>query len=280
MDTDQGSVVLRRFSGCLHGATLLTLHCDSRRPGEPFGTDVVKQLAADGLLGHVLWSTACTPRDVLAGGFQVLRENGLFLARVDLSGVPGDPGRLRELIAAVQLLRRLGILVEYELDLFAGAPRFSGVRDKIAMMRYVVADGTVPAMFTTGPIEGPCSPWLDGYRRQLAIAVEPWIGPGGLAGQLAQAWAEIVVAERLMLALSGVAAHRIALQRLTLRTNTVLLDLVSAGAREYETTGGTRLLDDDLILPVAEPLAARMIALRNNFLQVNGPALRADGSIR
>ncbi|TDO54398.1 hypothetical protein EV643_101187 [Kribbella sp. VKM Ac-2527] len=279
MDTDQGTVVLRRFTDCLHGATLLTLHCDSARPGVPFGTDVVKRLAAEGLLGHVLWSTSCTPRDVAAGPFTALRDNGLFLARIDLSGVAGDPVKLRDVVLAVQMLRRLGILVEYELDLFAGSPRFAGVREKVAVLREVVADGTIPAVFTAEPIDGDCSPWLDGYRARLAVAVEPWFGAGGLTGRLAEAWAEIVVGERLRLGLRGVAAHRIALQRLTLRSNTELINLVTTSAREYELDGQTHLLDQELIKPSTDLLTETMVALRNGFLSANGAALLAGGPL-
>jgi len=121
MDTDQGLVVLRRFSDRLHGATIATLHCESRRPASGFGADVVEHLAAEGLLGSILWSTSCTPADVSPAGFQKLRDSGLFLTKLDLSGVAGDASRLRQVVLAVQVLRRLGILVEYELDLFGGS---------------------------------------------------------------------------------------------------------------------------------------------------------------
>lgn len=269
MDTDQSVVLPHRFTGRTNGATLLKLRCARARPGRQFGADAVAQLTTDGLLGHVLWSTACTATDVSMANFQQLRDSGLFLAQVNLGGVAGEPARVRELVLAVQVLRSLGILVEYDLDLFAGTPRFAGVRDKVAMLRAMVGDGSTPAYFTTAAIVGDCSPWLAGYRQRLDPAVQPWLGAGGLSQQLSEAWAEILLAERLLLGLRGGAAHRIALQRLTLRSNTELLNLVATSAREFEMSGGTRLLDDELVGPRAELLTQTMLALRNRFWTAN-----------
>ncbi len=269
MDTDQSVILPHRFTGRGGGATLLELRCARARPGRPFGADAVTQLTTDGLLGQVLWSTTCTAADVSMANFQQLRDSGLFLAQVNLGGVAGDPAHVRELVLAVQILRSLGILVEYDLDLFAGTPRFAGVRDKVAMLRAMVGDGSTPAYFTTAAIVADCSPWLAGYRQRLDPAVQPWLGAGGLSQQLSEAWAEILLAERLLLGLRGGAAHRIALQRLTLRSNTELLNLVATSAREFETSGGTRLLDDELVGPRAELLTQTMIALRNRFWAAN-----------
>jgi hypothetical protein len=272
MDPDLSTLVLRRFSE-LPGVTVLTLHCDSARPGALFGEDIVDRLSSQSLLGEVLWSTSCTPADVSAGAFPRLRAAGLFLARLDLAGVAGNPGRLTEVVTAVQLLRRLGILVEYDLDLFGGSPRFAAVRDNLAMLRAIVGDGNTPAVFRSTPADGTCSPWLETFRNRLADAVAPWLEGGGLADQLAEAWAEVLVAERLLLGLYGVAAHRIALQRLTLRCNTELLSLVAVSAADFEASGDTALLDQDLIAPRCARLSETMIALRNGFWSANARAL-------
>lgn len=278
MDTDQGIVVLRKFSERLNGATILTLHCGASRPGHPFGADLVAQLSSEGLLGHVLWSTSCTPGNVAAGAFQGLSRSGLFLVRLELSGIAANPARLRELVVAVQILRRFGILVEYELDLFGGSPRFATVRDNVAVLRTVVADGTTPAVFTVAPAGGGCSPWVDQYRERLGAAVAPWLS--GLSLQLAEAWAELQVGERLLVGLNGVAAHRIALQRLTLRSNTELLNLVWDSGRDFELAGDSRLLDRELVAPRIASLTATMLALRNKFLAGNAPVLLAGGVAR
>jgi hypothetical protein len=275
MDPDLSTLTLRRFSDRLHGATILTLHCDSARPGALVGEDIVDKLTSEGLLGRVLWSTSCTPADVSAGAFPRLRDAGLFLARLDLGGVAGNPGRLTELVTAVQILRRLGILVEYDLDLFDGS-RFAAVRDNLAMLRAIVGDGNTPAVFRSTPADGTCSPWLETFRNRLGDAVAPWLEGGGLADQLAEAWAEVLVAERLLLGLYGVAAHRIALQRLTLRCNTELLSLVAGSAADFEASGATGLLDQDLIAPRCARLSETMIALRNGFQSANAPALSSQ----
>lgn len=274
METGPDGVVLRQLSEGLHGATLLTFHCDVARPGKPFGANVLTQLSADGLLGHVLWSTTCTPHDVDAVAFRALRDSGLYLVRLELEGIAGDAARLREVVVAVHTLRQLGVLVAYDLDLFAGEPRFATVRDNLTLLRTIVADGTIPAVFTSGPVDG--SPLLQSFRDELSGAVTGWLG---LEGQLADAWADVVVGERLLLGLKGVAAHRIALQRVTLRTNLELLDLVENSIRDYEISGSTSLLTPELIGPRVDCLTDTMFALRNRFLGANAESL-LSGRIR
>jgi hypothetical protein len=274
METDPDGVVMRRLTEGVQGATLLTLDCDAARTGKPFGANVVAKLTADGLLGHVLWSTTCTPHDVDAAAFRDLRDSGLYLVRLDLDGIAGEAARLRELVVAVHTLRQIGLLVAYDLDLFAGDSRFATVRDNLTLLRTIVADGTIPAVFRSGPVDG--SPSLLRFRDELSGAVTGWTG---LAGQLAAAWADVVVGERLLRGLKGVAAHRIALQRVTLRTNVELLDLVENSIRDYEISGSTSLLTPELIGPRVDCLTDTMLALRNRFLGANAESL-LTGQIR
>jgi hypothetical protein len=274
METGPDGVVLRQLSEGLHGATLLTFRCNAARPGKQFGANVLAQLSADGLLGHVLWSTTCTPHDVDAAAFRALRDSGLYLVHLELDGIAGDAARLRELVVAVHRLRQVGLLVAYDLDLFAGASRFATVRDNLTLLRTIVADGTIPAIFRTGSVGG--SPSLQRFRDELSGAVTGWIG---LTRQLADAWADVVVGERLLLGLKGVAAHRIALQRVTLRTNLELLDLVENSIRDYEISGGTSLLTPELIGPRVDRLTDTMLALCNRFLGANAESL-VTGRIR
>ncbi len=217
-----------------------------------------------------VWRAVCTPGSVVTGDFHELSDPGLFLVRLDLSGIGSDPARLRELVVAVQILRRARLLVEYELDLFGGSPRFATVRENVAILRAVVADGTTAATFTIKPPSGRCSPWVDEYRERLKAVAEPWLT--GLSDQLADDWTEVVMGERQIHGPSGVAAHRIALQRLTLRSNTELLNLVADSAREFELTGETRLLDQDLVAPRINLLTESMLALRNRFLAARAAA--------
>ncbi|WP_433163178.1 hypothetical protein [Kribbella sp. CA-247076] len=267
METDPDTVVLRRLSEGLHGATLLTLQCDPGRPGRPFGANVVARLGEEGLLGHVLWSTACTPRNVDAAAFRDLRESGLYLVRLELDGIAGDAARLRELVVVVHTLRQLGLLVTYDLDLFDGSPR-----ENLVVLRTIVADGTIPAVFRCGPVDGP--PWLRQFRDELDGAVSGFLR---LSGQLADAWADVIVGERLLLELKGVAAHRIALQRLTLRANLELLDLIGDSLRDYELNGRTSLLTAELIGPRVDCLTDSMLALRNRFAGANAASLLGSG---
>jgi hypothetical protein len=222
-----------------------------------------------------LWSMSCSPREIAAQDFQGLSKRGLYLVQLDLTGIAGDNARLRELQVAVQTLRRTGILVEYELDLFAASPRFATVRDNVALLRAIVADGTTPAAFTANPGSDECSPWLEAYRERVGAAVQPWLT--GLSIQLKDAWTEIVVDERRPGRLSGVAAHRIALQRLTLRSNTELLNLVADSAREYELTGDTQLLEHDLVAPRVALLTETLVALSNRLHALRPTPLQQAG---
>ncbi|GAA1555064.1 hypothetical protein GCM10009789_05640 [Kribbella sancticallisti] len=216
------------------------------------------------------WRPTCTPRSVVAGEFRQLNSPGLMLVRLDLTGIAGEPGRLRELVVAVQLLRRARLLVDYELDLFGGSPRFATIRENLAVLRAIVADGTTAATFTIRPTDGQCSPWVDEYRERLKASIGPWLTR--LSDELADDWAEVVMGERQIYGPSGVAAHRIALQRLTLRSNTELLNLVADSAREFELTGDTRLLDDEFVRPRITLLTESMLALRNRFLTARAAA--------
>ncbi|WBQ05948.1 hypothetical protein [Kribbella sp. CA-293567] len=222
-----------------------------------------------------LWSLSCSPREVAARDLQGLSKRGLYLVRLDLTGIAGDNARLRELLVAVQTLRRTGILVEYELDLFGESPRFATIRDNVALVRAVVADGTTPATFTVDPSHGQCSPWLEAYRSRVGAAVQPWLT--GLSVQLTAAWTELVVGERRPGRLCGVAAHRIALQRLTLRSNTELLNLVADSAREYELTGETQLLEHELVAPRVALLTETLVALSNRFHPARPAPLQQAG---
>jgi hypothetical protein len=76
-----------------------------------------------------------------------------------------------------------------------------------------------------------------------------------------------------------VAAHRIALQRLTLRSNTELLNLVADSAREFELTGESRMLDDGIVGPRISLLTESMLALRNRFVAAQATAI-ADATAR
>jgi hypothetical protein len=52
-----------------------------------------------------------------------------------------------------------------------------------------------------------------------------------------------------------------------------LLSLVAGSAADFEASGETALLDQDLIAPRCARLSETMIALRNSFQSANAPAL-------
>jgi hypothetical protein len=268
-------IVVRRQ---LHGATIVTLHRVVKPGPRPFGQDVVDALAADGLRGHVLWSTDCTIDDVDVREFRRLSDAGMFLVRLDL-GTPSGPGPRRQAITAVQVLRRLGILVEYDFELAAPLPRFDAVRRNLDYLAAIVCDGSIPLTFRWPvPEASACSPWLAAYRDRLALAIGPWLDEYGLSARLAEAWADLVVSERLLHNVSGVAAHRIALQRLTMRCNTELITLLTRSARDFETRGDSDLLDTANLRARCAGLGRTLDALNAHFLDLNAGNLIRSGT--
>lgn len=260
----------------LLGATIEALDRRSSPGDRPFGTDVLDDLAAQGLLGQVLWSTSCEIGQVDARAFRALAAGGLFEVRLDL-GPPTGPDRLRAAMEAVHTLYQLGILVEYDFDLFGPAPRFSSVLGRASFLRAIVSDGSTPATFRLPA--GLGSPWLSAYQQRLAAAVEPWLGGGGMAGRLRDAWAELTVAERCLRGVAGAAAHRIALQRLTMRSNTALLGLVTDSARDFERYGDSDRLDPAAVGARLADLDTGLRDLHGIFLGSN-PDTRPEGVYR
>jgi hypothetical protein len=264
----------------LHGATILTLHRPAPAPSTarraPFGTALVEALRDDGLLGHVLWSTDCSVADVDPAAFRTLSDAGLFLVHLDLSG-RSDQDK-RQACTAVQVLRRLGILVEYDFDLAGPVQRFDAIHENLGYLAAVVCDGSVPLVFRWPvPVTASCSPWLAAYRDRLATVIGPWLGEGGLSARFAEAWADLAVAERMLRGLTGLAAHRIALQRLTMRSNSELVRLVSRSARDFEQCGDTALLEAANISGRCAGIGRTLDQLRMTFLDANADALIRSG---
>jgi hypothetical protein len=260
----------------LHGATILTLHRPAPAPPTarpvPFGTALIGALRDEGLLGHVLWSTECSVADVDPAAFRTLADAGLFLVYLDLGGDK------RRACTAVQVLRHLGILVEYDFDLAGPVQRFDTIHENLRYLAAVVCDGSVPLMFRWSvPEPAACSPWLASYRERLATVIGPWLGDSGLSARFGEAWADVVVAERMLRGLTGLAAHRIALQRLTMRSNTELVRLVSRSADEFERCGDTALLDAANISGRCASIGRALDQLRMSFLDANADALIRSG---
>jgi hypothetical protein len=248
----------------LRGATILSLHREAAQRtqhGKGFADDIVDDLRREELLGHVLWSTGCRVADVDAATFAGLVRAGLFLVRLDLEPIRREHERAA--VSAVQTLRRLGVLVEYEFGLLGSEARFSSIHDRVRFLRSLVGDGVTPAYLDL-PSDGTCSPWLAAYLDRLDPALDPWLCDDGLSSRLGEAWAELVITERLLRGAAGLqlAAHHIALQRLTMRSNTMLLDLVTGSARDFETYGASDRLDPDDIATRCAGLDTSLAGLR------------------
>jgi len=266
-------IVVRRQ---LHGATILTMHRQAPSGPRPFGQALLDTLQAEGMLGHVLWSTECTVDDVEVREFRRLSDAGMFLVRLDL-GMPSGPVQRRQAVTAVQVLRRIGVLVEYDFDLAAPLPRFDVVRRNLDHLAAIVCDGSTPLTFRW-PVPDGCSPWLAAFRERLAATIGPWLDESGLSARLAEAWADVVVSERMLHNVSGVAAHRIGLQRLTMRCNAELISLMTRSARDFESRGDSELLNTANLQTRCAGLGRALDALNANFLEMNAGNLIRSGT--
>lgn len=260
----------------LHVATILTLHRPAPPPPTarpvPFGSALVEALRDEGLLGHVMWSTECSVADVDPAAFRTLADAGLFLVHLDLGSDK------RRACTAVQVLRHLGILVEYDFDLAGPVQRFDTIHQNLGYLAAVVCDGSVPLAFRWSvPDPAACSPWLASYRDRLATVIGPWLGGSGLSARFGEVWADLVVAERMLRGLTGLAAHRIALQRLTMRSNTELVRLVSRSAEDFERYGDTALLDAANLNGRCAGIGRALDQLQMSFLDANADALIRSG---
>ncbi|HZO68895.1 MAG TPA: hypothetical protein VFB74_28210 [Kribbellaceae bacterium] len=198
------------------------------------------------------------------------------VVRVDIP-IDDDPEALTTTAAAVRTMHAEGVLVEYDFDLYHPVARFSTVQGNVRILRSIVCDGTLPAVFSLLSEPGrSCSPWFEKYHRRLTVAVRPWLRERGFSVRLHDAWLELTLAERMVRQPPSVAAHKIALQRATMRSNTILLDLVAESARDFDRHGESGLLDRELIGQRTSALQRQIDALAGRV----PPVVMPDDELR
>jgi anaerobic magnesium-protoporphyrin IX monomethyl ester cyclase len=271
--------------------------------------EFVDELHRAGLPGHVIWKINCRADAVDAELMARMRDAGLYLVYMGLES--GTEEGLRTLhkeisveqnLAAVRLLKSLGIRFEFGFMLLDPSSTFASVRANVGFLREIVGDGSASAQFckmlpydgtpikdgleASGRLKGDvCTPdydfldpGLDRFYAALAeiINVTGWIhGHEALTPQLNWAWTEAALIGRLYPALSDLAAYQAQLARITADSNELLFSTVERVADVYQHGSG-QLPQPALLRRRCEMTLDVLLEHRNAFmLRHQGLLLRA-----
>jgi len=225
-----------------------------------WATAFVEELHRSGLSRDVIWKMNCRPDAVDRDLFIRMRDAGLYLVYMGLES--GSEDGLETLhkqitveqnLAAVNLLKSIGLMWEYGYILLDPSSTFESVRANLGFLRTILADGCLPATFCrmlpydgtpikealvrSGRLRGDvCDPDYDFLDPRLSafyegltdvVSLTGWIhGLEAVTLQLGCAWHEVAVMERLFPPLPGMPRYKQRLRQITKRSNHLLLTVV------------------------------------------------------
>ena len=267
-----------------------------------WANDLVDELHASGLSRKVIWKINCRADAVEPELLGRMRDAGLYMVYMGLES--GDEQGLitlnkeitvAENLAAVRMLKSLGLRFEYGFMLLDPSSTFDSVRANVRFLREIVGDGCAAATFckmlpydgtpikealaASGRLKGDvCAPdydfldpRLDDFYADLArvVDVTGWVhGPRALTLQLGWAHTELAVIRSLFPRLRGTDDYEHELRRLTAQSNERLLEVVETLADVHETGRG-RSPDPDSLRRYCGEILARVLAERNGFVGRN-----------
>jgi anaerobic magnesium-protoporphyrin IX monomethyl ester cyclase len=271
-----------------------------------WANDLVDQLHASGLSRKVIWKVNCRADAVEPELLARMRDAGLYMVYMGLES--GDEQGLITLnkeisveqnLAAVRMLKELGIRFEYGFMLLDPSSTFSSVRTNIAFLREIVGDGCAAATFckmlpydgtpikdelaASGRLKGDvCTPnydfldpRLDDFYTALAriVDVTGWVhGPQALTLQLGWAHTEVAVIRKLFPRLPDTDDYDRKLRRLTARSNARLFEVVETLADIHESGQG-REPDGQVLRTYCANVLQDVLAERNAFILRNEKTL-------
>jgi radical SAM superfamily enzyme YgiQ (UPF0313 family) len=267
------------------------------RRGRAWLDSLVGEINGSGLADSVIWKISCRVDDVDEALFARLKEAGLYLVYLGLeSGTEegltalNKQTTVEQNVAAVEAMKRLGLLFEFGFMLFDPTSTFESVRANVDFLRRIVGDGSAAATFckmlpyggtpirdelsASGRLRGTIAQpdygfadeRLNGYQRALDRTVRRWIHGDGLSHHLNWAWHELGILERLFSGVRGVEDYRERLTALTRASNRGLLDLVDRTCLEWQQTGTARFEDAS---NTTARLAAELRDMRDRFVLDN-----------
>jgi radical SAM superfamily enzyme YgiQ (UPF0313 family) len=274
---------------------------------------LVAELHGQGLADRAIWKISCRAEYVEPELFEQLQCAGLYLVYMGLeSGSEEGLSVLRKGMsvqtnrAAVEVLKRLGLVFQYGFMLFDPSSTFESVRTNIDFLRSIVGDGSAGALFCRmlpyggtpvrdqlagegrlkGDVVRPDYDFLDlrlnEYHRRLDEAVSHWVHGDGASHQLNMAQHELAIVRRLVGELDGIDAYEAALRRLTAESNEGLFRFVEESSTRFEQ-GDDSMLYPDAVHSICLEIVGRMLELRNAFVEANRASLlgaaRARSSI-
>jgi len=222
--------------------------------------EFVDELHRNELPGKVIWKINCRADAVDRDLFIRMRDAGLYLVYMGLES--GSEEGLETLhkqitveqnIRAVDTLKSIGLMFEYGFMLLDPSSTFESIRENLAFLRTILADGCLPVTFCrmvpydgtpikdelarTGRLRGDvCNPDYDFLDPRLEefyqgltgmVNVTGWIhGLKALTVQLDWAWHEVATMEHLFPNLPGMSKYKKKLRAITKASNDLLLRVV------------------------------------------------------
>lgn len=276
------------------------------RAGRRWVDELVDRMHDSGLSERTVWKISCRAEYVEPELFQKLKDAGLFLVYMGIeSGVEQGLEVLHKQmtveqnLAAVQVLKDLGLCFSYGFMLLDPSSTFESVRQNVAFLREIVGDGYVAATFCRmlpyggtpirdrleqegrlrGDLTHPDYDFLDlrlnEYYSLLKEAARPWIHDRGLSHEFNWAWEELATIERLVAEVRGVEAYRRVLSSLTAKANEDLFVLVEESSAAFER-GDRGPLSPAATRTACEAARARLVAARDGFIGENVDALLGE----
>ena len=269
------------------------------KPGRRWAEELVGRIHDCGLNEQAVWKISCRAEYVEPELFGILRNAGLFLVYMGIeSGT--DQGleilnkeiTAEQNIAAVQILKDLGILFSYGFMLFDPSSTFESVRENVNFLRQIVGDGSAPATFCRmlpyggtpirdrlekegrlrGDLTHPDYEFLDlrlnQYHRLLSDTVRPWIHNEGLSHFLSSISDELEAVVRLIPDVQGAETYRANVKSITAESNERLFRLVEESSLSFERSGHLEVNSND-IRDYCENTAEELASLRNEFVATN-----------
>ncbi len=270
--------------------------------------ELLQELRRADLVGRVIWKLNCRADAVEPELFAEMRDAGLYLVYMGLeSGSEEGLGTLAKGIsvaqnlAAVSVLKQLGLMFEFGFMMFDPSTTFDSIRDNVAFLRQIVGDGSAAAVFCRmlpydgtpiktllaqqGRLRGDVcdpdyaflDPRIDDLYADLSrlVHIAGWVhGHRALSPKINWAWNELAVMDRLFTGLAGRERYVHSLRAITRASNELLLRLVLETAAAHEAGRAHRWAQDRLA-PPCDRLLERLAAARDGYIARNQPALLA-----
>lgn len=267
-----------------------------------WANEFVNALHESGLAKKIIWKMNCRADAVDRDLFIRMRDAGLYLVYMGLES--GSEQGLETLhkqitveqnIRAVNVLKSIDLMWEYGFMLLDPSSTFESVRENLAFLRTILADGCLPVTFCrmlpydgtpikdelvrTGRLRGDvCNPDYDFLDPRLSefyqvlmttMSLRGWIhGIEAVTLHLMTAWHEVAIMERLYPRLPRMEKYKQNLRRITGRSNDLVLNIVEDISYIY-SHGRENHWDPQVIEESRQQVLTDLITERDAFVVKN-----------